>query len=263
MLRTAYQIKNRQGPPHGRDPPWPRPAGRVYILLKMDFIDIANPVVLWYNIYMKRTCRVHGLHDKWRDRGPKGYDCRKCNSERSARSRKARMERDSEYADKIRAEKGLDSLRRRRKKNYEVIAKFSEEKAKEYKEACDQGFVRDYREFIPGFGERDPNGKVCPSCGSDSHWRTREHNGRKRTSCRRCKDQFNRNKNKLLLSRGGVEGPWSCECCGLENSERSFFDGDHRVPRSAGGDNSVENLQILCPNCHRVKSIAEQKYINI
>lgn len=43
----------------------------------------------------------------------------------------------------------------------------------------------------------------------------------------------------------------TCEECGLEDSNRSFFEIHHIVPREFGGTNEEDNLIILCPNCHR------------
>lgn len=40
-----------------------------------------------------------------------------------------------------------------------------------------------------------------------------------------------------------------------------MFDVDHVVPRSISGDDSIGNLQLLCPNCHARKSRAEQASI--
>ena len=56
-----------------------------------------------------------------------------------------------------------------------------------------------------------------------------------------------------------------CSKCGMENEHQSFFDIDHITPRRKIGkvrigNNSlkeIDNLQILCPNCHRLKTIAE------
>lgn len=48
---------------------------------------------------------------------------------------------------------------------------------------------------------------------------------------------------------------WHCMACGLVESDPMFFDVDHIVPRAAGGGNAHENLQPLCPNCHRKKTL--------
>lgn len=41
-----------------------------------------------------------------------------------------------------------------------------------------------------------------------------------------------------------------CEYCGWSLAR---CDVHHKVPRSAGGLNTIENALVLCPNCHRVE----------
>lgn len=48
---------------------------------------------------------------------------------------------------------------------------------------------------------------------------------------------------------------WSCRMCGVFHTHWHFFDVDHIFPRSCGGGNGYENLQILCPSCHRRKTL--------
>lgn len=56
-----------------------------------------------------------------------------------------------------------------------------------------------------------------------------------------------------------------CNACGLKSSIKGFFDIDHIIPvgrdknkRLIKNDN-MKNLQILCPNCHRLKTIEDKK----
>lgn len=54
----------------------------------------------------------------------------------------------------------------------------------------------------------------------------------------------------------------SCELCGWTPPVglRGALDIDHIVPISQGGSrNDPSNLQTLCPNCHRVKSLLEAR----
>lgn len=46
----------------------------------------------------------------------------------------------------------------------------------------------------------------------------------------------------------------ACEVCGWD---KASCDVHHKVPRSKGGKNTVENGQVLCPNCHRLAHIAQ------
>jgi 5-methylcytosine-specific restriction endonuclease McrA len=49
---------------------------------------------------------------------------------------------------------------------------------------------------------------------------------------------------------------WMCYRC--NNILPATFEIDHIVPSVDGGyDNRIENLQALCPNCHRIKTSAE------
>lgn len=50
---------------------------------------------------------------------------------------------------------------------------------------------------------------------------------------------------------------WSCALCGEQNDDHRFFDVDHVIPKAKGGDNSRANLQVICPSCHRKKTIAD------
>lgn len=50
---------------------------------------------------------------------------------------------------------------------------------------------------------------------------------------------------------------WSCSQCGMKHDSPLFFDVDHIVPKSKGGTNDPSNLQLLCPNCHKGKTIQD------
>ncbi len=48
-----------------------------------------------------------------------------------------------------------------------------------------------------------------------------------------------------------------CEKCGILNKDKRFFDVNH-----IDGDhdnNNIENLELLCPNCHRIESLYQWK----
>lgn len=48
---------------------------------------------------------------------------------------------------------------------------------------------------------------------------------------------------------------WLCAVCKAILS--AVYEIDHRVPLHRGGTDTFDNLQALCPNCHRVKSRRE------
>lgn len=56
-----------------------------------------------------------------------------------------------------------------------------------------------------------------------------------------------RNRIKKTLEKSG----WQCEWCGCDDIDS--FTIDHRVPRSRGGSNALDNLRILCFACNELK----------
>lgn len=55
-----------------------------------------------------------------------------------------------------------------------------------------------------------------------------------------------------------------CAKCGVQNDHPSFFDIDHIKPKR-GKDkryrlSRIKDYMLLCPNCHRVKTIAEDGF---
>lgn len=51
---------------------------------------------------------------------------------------------------------------------------------------------------------------------------------------------------------------WTCARCPTHAVDQRFFDIDHILARSLGGNGRLANLQILCPNCHRLKTISDR-----
>lgn len=80
---------------------------------------------------------------------------------------------------------------------------------------------------------------------------------------------INMNRKKFPVSiRLHVARAQKWECVGINcarNTDHfkrmlpSSFDIDHIVPLHNGGTNEVRNLQALCPNCHRLKSLFEAR----
>ena len=76
------------------------------------------------------------------------------------------------------------------------------------------------------------------------------------------KDFTTRTIDRILLLNNLDKAPfgnlgWTCAHCKIKSTIASFFDIDHINPRANGGRNGKYNLQILCPNCHRLKTAAE------
>lgn len=52
---------------------------------------------------------------------------------------------------------------------------------------------------------------------------------------------------------------WTCASC--KSTLTEFFELDHVLPVALGGSNTTENLQALCPDCHRHKSLFDIRKI--
>lgn len=59
-----------------------------------------------------------------------------------------------------------------------------------------------------------------------------------------------------LLKRKVAAGQaWRCKLC--DELLDAFYEVDHIVPLQFNGSNKAENLQALCPGCHRKKTFNE------
>ncbi len=61
----------------------------------------------------------------------------------------------------------------------------------------------------------------------------------------------------LGLLSGSPLLKWTCNHCDRESDNPSFFDVDHVLAMSKNGSSDISNLEILCPSCHREKSLRE------
>jgi hypothetical protein len=82
--------------------------------------------------------------------------------------------------------------------------------------------------------------------------------------CNKAKNQvIRKSKRKEFISSRGNK----CTHCGIEHEDESFFDIDHVVPLFKEGKlrkqydySEASNLQVLCPNCHRIKTLKDRGY---
>ncbi|WP_423804842.1 HNH endonuclease [Nereida ignava] len=50
---------------------------------------------------------------------------------------------------------------------------------------------------------------------------------------------------------------WCCNHCKMGLPETAEM--DHCRPLHAGGSNAIDNLQLLCPNCHALKTRRDRR----
>ena len=66
---------------------------------------------------------------------------------------------------------------------------------------------------------------------------------------------YRQNKHVLFGQQEGV-----CNGCRTEFPFR-IFEVDHMIPRAKGGTDHLDNLQLLCPSCNRIKGDRPQEYL--
>lgn len=99
----------------------------------------------------------------------------------------------------------------------------------------------------------------------ESFYKSNRGNGY-RYNCKDCTvaslQKLKRNGRRDVLDRLGLK----CTKCGIEHDNYSFFDIDHVVAIRQGRGHrnyrisQLENYMVLCPNCHRLKTIAEDGF---
>ena len=66
-----------------------------------------------------------------------------------------------------------------------------------------------------------------------------------------------RHVSQRLKKEVGARAGWRCERCG--QTVNANFEVDHIIPLFNAGDNSIDNLQLLCPDCHRTKTAEDRR----
>lgn len=98
----------------------------------------------------------------------------------------------------------------------------------------------------------------CPVCGTtvlaSQHTKccSRDCADRIRTSTVGRKRGERRSWQDLRLERIARIG--RCERCGYD-TEPQILNAHHRIPRSRGGVDTDDNMELLCPNCHAIEHL--------
>lgn len=166
---------------------------------------------------MEKNCKHHGLHSDWRyQENKREYLCRPCIRERKAKERKARNE-------------------------VSITRQFGESCVAEYSEFLESNGGSP-SSHINAFRSKKRFENYPPYLFAGSKIRYRNIILR-----------IERLNAILKLDYGNIG--WNCSICGEYDKHQSFFDIDHILAKCNGGDDSIENYQVLCPNCHKRKTL--------
>jgi 5-methylcytosine-specific restriction endonuclease McrA len=193
-----------------------------------------------------RTCAKHGRHSDWSVRKPHGHHkatewrCRPCDRERyqATKAQPWRIDaRHKAYAKEAAARQGARE-KYRAAVHAALLDTYGSEVAAYYKAALlntppsEKKSVTVQRVIRAFVQERYP-------------WLTPGNVERVFL--------LNRVTTRPLVNLG-----WSCATCFIESDDCGFFDVDHIVPCAQVGRRVMSdksNLQVLCPNCHRCKTL--------
>lgn len=108
----------------------------------------------------------------------------------------------------------------------------------------------------PGCPNLVPSGAGRAYCEQHQRERQRRYDAERGSAAQRGYDATWRRLRKMVLARRPLcEDPF-----GIHEQHGEVVaseEVDHIVPLSAGGDNSLDNLQALCKSCHSRKTAAE------
>lgn len=98
---------------------------------------------------------------------------------------------------------------------------------------------------------------------------SKNHSGGRDYVCLQCNAVILREMINIHNNRSAVIEALGrrCQKCGIEHEHKSFFDLDHIEPIRHGRGRrrySVKKLtsyMVLCPNCHRIKTITENGFV--
>lgn len=64
---------------------------------------------------------------------------------------------------------------------------------------------------------------------------------------------FKEIREKIYNKNKENEGIYYCNQCGKRSKKKAMFEIDHIVPMAKEGKTTLENLQLLCRKCNRIK----------
>lgn len=196
---------------------------------------------------LPRTCKRHGEHEDWSVRKPHGAHktpylrCRPCDRERQRAAEQKAWRVESRR--KAWARQGAFRKNAYRAAVYaSLLDHYGPVAADAYRVASEAGAKRiDVRRILRG---------VIAAA----------HPGMSNAQVTRALKLNEIAKHSLTNTR------WQCAECSIESSDTGFFDIDHIVPCAALGKRSYadnSNLQLLCPNCHRCKTMNLAKWYEV
>lgn len=128
----------------------------------------------------------------------------------------------------------------------------------------------------PGSGLKDPKSQhvltgvdeaartgVCSLCGPIDVHSADGGRGRKRWRCNgqrrlKARGRIRRKGIGVAFLKAVILLTDHCPRCGVLIEDPCMLDADHVIPKHQGGTDTVENLQLLCANCHRLKTKLER-----
>lgn len=66
----------------------------------------------------------------------------------------------------------------------------------------------------------------------------------------------------VLRRQEGMCVELGCQAKESGNTGETYFEADHIVPHCVTGNNDLTNMQLLCPNCHTMKTKREMRYLH-
>lgn len=201
---------------------------------------------------MLRVCEKHGEHEDWRIQKPYGHHvtpeprCRPCDRERQRAAERKPWRIEARHRERARADAARKGAREvyRASVHVALLDQYGVVVADRYRAALE----------VAGPHGRVDLRRVLKSIISES--RPELSDGQLSRVL-----QLNEISGQALAHIG-----WACNVCFIQSDDARFFDIDHIVPCSVIGKRTIRdrnNLQLLCPNCHRCKTLQLESWFEL